>query len=145
MTTTCKQCAKDCSGQITLAVHLCSLRVNQLATPWSFCSEDCRLAWFDTDTNEDLFAVAAIPADQQIEDWPLDLHDQDGETVLTVICHDASTARFGVSIPGTQQDTVISGTPMAQYRFQEPGDINTWWRGEQAVVPIDLLAEKAGS
>lgn len=141
----CKHCGSDCDGRTTLAVHLCSLRVNQLALPWSFCNEDCRDAWFETPTDEHLFHVAAIPEGLPREEWTLGLHEHDGETIATVIHHDGGDDRFGISIPGAPADTIICGTPVAQHRFDHPHHINAWWCGEEQADPLPLPTEKEGS
>lgn len=143
----CTHCGGECDGRLTLAIHLCSLRVNQLACPWPFCTEDCRASWFEEATSEHLFTVAQIPDGLPREDWPLDLHDQDGQTMLAVIHHDGGEDRFRVVIHTAQAPTVIAGNAIEVHSFEHPHHINAWWTGAMDHEPMidPVQTEKEGS
>lgn len=141
----CTHCGTGCDGLLTLSVHLCSLRVNQMASPWSFCSEKCRATWFETATEEHLFAVDHIHDDVPQEEWPLNLHIHDGAVVLSVIHHDGGEGRFTIDIPTSQAPTIIAGTPVEFHSFEHPHHVNQWWTGLLAHEPMpNQMSERIG-
>lgn len=129
---TCTNCGTACSGTITLAVHVCTLRVNMYVTPWPFCGVACRAAWFDAATPENLCGVATFDPGAPCED----LHDQDGPTMLAVIHHEGGGERCAIAIPSAPAPSIHPGRFSEVHEFQHPHHINAWWRGDLDHAPL---------
>lgn len=102
ITVECAHCSNQCTGKITLSVHLGSQRINQLASPWSFCNESCREQWFNAATSDDLFAVDRHPREHYKALWNKLAMLRD----LAPIAIDVALASYGDSI------TAASWAPM---------------------------------
>jgi hypothetical protein len=133
----CAHCESACDGTLTLSVHVMNLRVNMWVSPWSFCSPEHRVAWFDAATADDLLPVTDDPSEAHAA-----LHTEDvvrsGTLLALVVHHDGDHRAFEVRLPTAPLPSTHSGRVVAQHQFQAPHHLNEWWRGEREVPAVPL-------
>jgi hypothetical protein len=133
----CAHCGSDCDGRLTLSVHVVNLRVNLWMSPWSFCSPEHRLAWFDEPGSSDLLPVTDDPAEARAA-----LHTQDvarsGTLLALIVHHDGDGSAFEMKLPTAPFPSVHSGRVVSQHPFDDPHHVNRWWRGEMEVRALPV-------
>ncbi len=138
----CAHCGSICDGKLTLSVHVVNLRVNMWVSPWSFCSPEHWLAWYDAAGPEDLLPVTADPREAH-RALHVDDVTRSGTLLALVVHHDGDDRAFEMKLPTAPFPAHHSGHVVAQHAFHDPLHVNAWWKGEME-VPAIPVPEGAG-